>query len=347
MRRGKQYIFLFCLILAGSLLGLMAAEVAVRVLAPHSRDHVIPTGFFQIDDDLGWKLAAGKSVNHRSRYFDTTYTTNSLGFRDKERQLVKGENIHRILLYGDSRVFGWGVDREKRFSNLSEAGRPSLEIWNLGVPGYGLGQEIISYEKNGSSLNADEIILFVSRATLDRTRYDYQYKKHKPKFVLDDDGELTIKPVPKQSYTRTRLLYRVLSPLYLPYFLELRLKILKETLRKSDPAADDGAGPILGEIQKAMLLRAKKAAVENSHRLTVLASHSRMKIEGLQEFCEEAGIGYIEIDSGGEEPENLVFGKRDLHWNPRANELIARQLVADHHIGRAFRSEQAPGIPDG
>jgi hypothetical protein len=340
LRRGKKYIFLLGLILTALLLGLLAAELTVRLLAPHSRDHVIPRGFLEMDHDLGWKLAAGQSVNHRSRYFGATYTSNTLGYRDKERRVEKGEGIRRILVYGDSRTFGWGVQQEKRFSNILEDRGNSLEVWNLGVPGYGLDQEIISYEQNGISLDADEIILLVTRATLYRTHHDRIYKKQKPIFVLDDEGELTVKTVPRHSFTRTSFFFRLLGSLYLPYFLELHLEILKEAFQKRDPAAESGSVPLLGEIQKGMLLRARKVAARNNQRLTVLTSHPLKKIEGLKEFCEENGIAYIEIDFGGEVREDLIIGKSDRHWNAYANELIARQLLSAYDSPRPERPEQ-------
>ncbi len=111
---------LFCLVLVGLCISLFLAEGLVRIFSPHSRDHVIPGGLFNIDDYLGWKLRAGKSTIHHSRYFDVVYTINSLGFRDKPRNVLKDENVYRILLYGDSQIFGWGVPEDKRFSNLIE-----------------------------------------------------------------------------------------------------------------------------------------------------------------------------------------------------------------------------------
>jgi hypothetical protein len=90
---------------------------------------------FILDDELGWKLAPSKATTHHSRYFDTRYTTNSFGFRDKPRSTAKSDDAYRILLYGDSLIFGWGLNDGERFSDLIENERAGLEIWNLGVPG--------------------------------------------------------------------------------------------------------------------------------------------------------------------------------------------------------------------
>ena len=46
---------------------------------------------------------------HHSRYFDVTYSINALGLRDGPRTIVKHLGTDRILLYGDSVIFGWGI----------------------------------------------------------------------------------------------------------------------------------------------------------------------------------------------------------------------------------------------
>jgi hypothetical protein len=160
MKAIKKHLSQFCLVLAGCCIALLLAEGFVRVFYPYSRDHVIPGGLFEIDNYLGWKLQAGKNAIHHSRYFDVVYSINALGYRDKPRNPSKDENIYRILLYGDSQVFGWGVPEDQRFSNVVEDQKQSLEIWNLAVPGYGVDQQILSYEKRGKSFSADEVIFF-------------------------------------------------------------------------------------------------------------------------------------------------------------------------------------------
>ncbi len=145
MKAFKIRLLQYCLVLVGFCVALLLAEGYVRVFHPYSRDHVVPGGLFEIDDYLGWKFTEGKSARHHSRYFEATYRINTLGYRDKPRSLLKDAEIYRILLYGDSQVFGWGTPAEQRFSNLIEAQNPHLEIWNLAVPGYGIDQEVLSY----------------------------------------------------------------------------------------------------------------------------------------------------------------------------------------------------------
>ena len=160
----------------------------MRVFAPHSRDQALPGRLFEIDEQLGWKLKANRKVTHRTRYFDVTYITNESGFRDRMRGGSAdggsaGGSGYRVLLYGDSQAFGWGVPEDERFSNLLERSLPSLEVWNRAIPAYGLDQQILSYEHSDVATNADEVIFFVSEATLDRSHHDVMYGKPKPMFV--------------------------------------------------------------------------------------------------------------------------------------------------------------------
>ena len=113
------------------------------------------------------------------------------------------------MFTSSSQVFGWGISENQRFSNLIEDQKQSLEVWNLAVPGYGFDQEILSYERGGQSLNADEVIFFVSQSTLKRTYYDHIYNKPKPKFITDQRGSLKIVPVPPNAHMWTNLLYSI------------------------------------------------------------------------------------------------------------------------------------------
>jgi hypothetical protein len=326
----KRHLLQFGLVLAGFCVALILAEGIVRVFYPYSRDHVLPSGLFRIDDYLGWKFAEGKNVVHHSRYFEATYRINALGYRDRPRNLLKVQEIYRILLYGDSQIFGWGIPEEQRFSNLIEAQKPHLEMWNLAVPGYGIDQEILSYEKQGQFVKADEVMFFVSGDTLYRTRYDYIYRKPKPKFVIDQNDSLRLVRVQQGAIVWTRLFYSILSPLYLPYFVDRWLAMLKRTPKQAGDESDQETGvesDEIGELEKRILDRARKVARQRKHRITVIAELSTTPGKELKNFCDQRGIGFIRIDLPKENPA-LTIGKHDGHWNLRAHELITEQLLS-------------------
>ena len=331
MRTIKRRLASLSLILAGCIVALVLAEAFVRVFYPYARDHVIPSGLFEIDSHLGWKLAAQKRAHHRTRYFDVAYHTNSLGYRDETRNRSKAQGVYRTLLYGDSQVFGWGIPDHQRFSNLVDDKDGSLEIWNMAVPGYGLDQQVLCYEKNGRDVDADEVIFFVSKATLHRIRYDYIYKKYKPKFIIDHSGSLAVVQPPELANAWRSLLYKVLSPFYLPYFIDRRLAVLRNDPGKPAKTQGQGAGRnrvILGELEQKIIKRALNVTRERKHRMTIMTTSEQESQVDLKRLCDQDDIGFLKIDLD-DQPHDLIFGQHDPHWNPQAHVLIADQL-RDH-----------------
>ena len=321
----------------------------VRVFYPHARDHVIPGGLFAIDNELGWEFKPGKSATHHTRYFDVTYTINSFGFRDKPRRIVKDVNIYRVLLFGDSQVFGWGVSEDERFSSLIEKQRRDLEIWNLAVPGYGLDQEILSYKKDAKSLNADEVIFFVSSATLGRMNTNYIYKKYKPMFEVDQEGNLRLNNIPAGKTSITQMLYNIFSKMYLPYFAELRFEMLKEAFRKSGNKVPDSDTKVriphdrIGELEKKLLIMTRNLVLERKQKVTILLDLPEAMRKVRQDFYKQNGIGWSEINLDDENPD-FIFGRYDRHWSPQAHQRIAEQLVFHWtpSLGRTQRNRVRP-----
>jgi hypothetical protein len=322
----RKYQFRAGLACLGGLIALTLAEGFIRLFYPETRDHVFP-GLLEINRDLGWRLKPNKSALHHSSYFAVDYSINALGYRDSARDVKKPRDVYRILLYGDSEIFGWGIPAGERFSNVVEERIPSLEIWNLAVIGYGLDQEILSYEREGHRFEADEVILFASEATLSRTQYGSFSRKSKPRFVREKDGTLRLIPIPVSDQARTRLLYDAFGFLYLPHFVERR-RMMLEAARQSSRgrSAPPQNGVPITELEKELLEKAKGIAVKRAHRLTVLASLPRTPIEDLRSFCEREGIRFLEIEFNGRAPE-LRLGKYDPHWNVRAHQFIVAQLL--------------------
>lgn len=78
------------------------------------------------------------TLRYKTSEFDYIASINSLGFRDREFGLSKLAQ-HRVLAFGDSFTYGWGVEIEQTWTkvlekNLKNSGL-DVEIANLGVPG--------------------------------------------------------------------------------------------------------------------------------------------------------------------------------------------------------------------
>lgn len=303
----------------------------VRIFAPHSRDQVVPGGMFAIDADLGWKLRPDRQFRHRTRYFDIQYSINSMGFRDHPREKANPMNKERILFFGDSQIFGWGVDADDRISNVIDT-QHTLEIWNMAVPGYGLDQELISYERDSASIGATGVILFVSVFTIDRTRLGFMFRKPKPRFMLDSAGGLVLMRPRENASARTDVVYRLLSQFYLPYFVDGQLKRIRRRGRPSRAALTELV-PVSKEglrLTEALLLRAKSIATARNHRIVVLATLPPPSMKALKDFTDRNGIAIVPTP-WTIAPPPLVLGKYDGHWNARGQAVVAAQLSPELH----------------
>ncbi len=78
-------------------------------------------------------------AHYQTREFDISAKTNSLGLRDREVAVDKGDK-YRVLCFGDSWTFGWGVNAENSWpkkleSHLQANGIPNAEVINCGQGG--------------------------------------------------------------------------------------------------------------------------------------------------------------------------------------------------------------------
>ena len=301
------------------------AEGLVRIFAPHTRDHVLPGGLLVVDPVLGWRLQPSRDAHHRTRYFDVRYTTNSMGFRDTQRSPSNVSRKRRALLYGDSQIFGWGVNFGEQLTALVE--NDSLEVWNMGVPGYGLDQEILLYERDGESVGATDVVFFVSKPTTLRTRHAVRYHKPKPRYTLDSAGSLRLESANSRRILGTDLLLKMAGPLYLPYFLDIQAIRRSADQAKATGREIELIDPELTPLVLAMLGRARELAKRRNQRMAVLVSLSDPSATEVRDFCERNGIGYVSTP-WATAPRNLTLGKTDGHWTPEAHRMIAARLSA-------------------
>jgi len=92
-----------------------------------------------------------------------SYRTNADGFRDKQRG-AKEKGKCRVLVLGDSYVFGYAVREDESFPQVTErllrsAGRRDIEVMNAGIPGYNTVQELCVLEKFAEKYRPDLVVL--------------------------------------------------------------------------------------------------------------------------------------------------------------------------------------------
>ena len=125
---------------------------------------------YQDDPLLGYRLRPDTQLDFVRQSDGATIAvqTNNLGFRDEVDYVVEGEDdTLRVLLLGDSLVFGAGVPFEQTIGEALEreleARHPdqATEVMNWGVPGFGQEQERLLLEAFDAPAYQPDLILVV------------------------------------------------------------------------------------------------------------------------------------------------------------------------------------------
>lgn len=120
--------------------------------------------------------------------------TNNEGWRNKSYPLEKSENTIRIIMLGDSHMFGWGVSQDKRYSSVLEhklnTGFPEKkwEIINTAVPGYNTYMEVETLKRRALIYRPDIVIMEYIGNDLDLPNFimaSTDYLNFKKSFFVD------------------------------------------------------------------------------------------------------------------------------------------------------------------
>lgn len=149
-------------LLAGSMVALAGAEIALRLFAPQ------PTGPVQYawNPELG-QVQVPLQQGRRTipGVYAYSYTNNSVGIRGtREYAAGRRPGIRRILLLGDSFTYGVGVDDEQTFAarleRILDSTDATTEVINAGVGGTGTDYALNFFLKAGRPLQPDLVALF-------------------------------------------------------------------------------------------------------------------------------------------------------------------------------------------
>jgi len=111
--------------------------------------------------------------NLHSKEFNVLIQTNSLGFREREINFKELSHRKPYLFIGDSFFIGWGVERNKRFSEhfttLLQSHNISIPVINIACPGWGTYNYYDILKIYATSLNPRLVIIgfFVGNDFLD------------------------------------------------------------------------------------------------------------------------------------------------------------------------------------
>lgn len=139
--RKRTWRFRLVAVALAVLFTLIVGEIAARLLYPD------PALFDRRDRWVAHeKLGRRLRPNHSFTSGGVEYATNSLGLRDRERPPAAPDGTLRMVVVGDSFVYGVGR-HEDMFPQvterlLHESGATNLEVMPVGQPGYGTLQQV-------------------------------------------------------------------------------------------------------------------------------------------------------------------------------------------------------------
>jgi hypothetical protein len=161
--RRKRFAVKLALVLASLCVGLLVAEVALRVVG-----YTFPT-FYAPDAARGYALQPGMRGWYRKEG-EAYVQVNSDGLRDREHSRQKPPNTFRIALLGDSYAEALQVPMEAAFWRVLEGrlrscpavGGREVEVINFGVSGYGTAQELLTLRGKVWDYSPDLVLLAVT-----------------------------------------------------------------------------------------------------------------------------------------------------------------------------------------
>ena len=156
-------------------LGIEAGMMALGLFAPP--DNPLQTSrpdLYQADPYVGYRLWPSREMTYRYPADGEliTLVSNSDGLRN-DRELNEADMRTRMLVVGDSFVFGEGVREDKRFTEVLEELEPGWRVDNLGMPGWGLDLMVRALERYGSKADPDVVVLAVYTNDLRRLVPEY------------------------------------------------------------------------------------------------------------------------------------------------------------------------------
>jgi hypothetical protein len=246
--------------------------------------------------------------NYKTTFKGDSISVNSFGLRDKEYKLEKDSETTRIAFVGGSYVMGSGLSNEGNFAALLEeklnAEHKKVEIWNYGVGGYFLIQEVFVTKNKIPACKPDYAFIFIHSTYRAR--------------CLDNFANLLIKNIPITD----------------PYLNELADKVgykkgmcHLEIYNRLKPHIDEIITWGFRSMHESCMKR-------NSIPVMVyLPANASVKEDPDRIFClaEATKEGFYTIDlSGvydGQDPEKIQLSSWDSHPNEKGHRLISDLLL--------------------
>jgi hypothetical protein len=223
-------------------------------------------------------------------------------------------------VFGESFASGSRVRQEDAWTSVLAAGAADLEVVNLAVDGYGMGQSLLRFRERTQSIDYDvAMLVFVPNIDLWRdintirslARPSWNSYTVMPRFVVKD-GRLTLIKSP----------YEVGTDVYRDNAAGLS-QTLRHHLRAYDRFYFDAkfeSAPLLGNL---ILWKLAATAYFTRQRAALLHSMS---------------TGHIDLDSEAMRVSRKIFGAMRDETHARGKQFVLVVLPEDHQLRKVQRS---------
>lgn len=292
------------LVLIPTLICIMISEVALRFIM---EDELRITDderalLYAHHDSLGWFPVPNSEGSYNVEK-EISIRHNSRGFRGGEH--VLGEN-KRMMVIGDSFVWGFDVEEEERFTNKLDKSLTDWDVFNLGVSGYGTDQELMLLEKNYEYYKPEVVFLLYCTANdkldnMQNLRYRYFYK---PYYSVKDSGELELKGVPVPKGLRYYLGKEGL--LFKSYIARLVIKSYYNVKHPKEFSEQDPTFELI-----------KRMRDYSEEKGSTFFMGLQKGYPELERFLAAEGIEYLNVEN------EFVLG---LHWTDEGHTYVANEI---------------------
>jgi lysophospholipase L1-like esterase len=320
------------LLCAGCLVGLLLAEMAVRVFIeqPILPRFVRDAGFGVRDNMPG--------VRCRHVFpgdYDVRITTNQDGLRGaRDYPRHKPSGVARVAVVGDSFVFGFGVNDGEVVSaalenllNGSAAAR-DWEVLNFGVSGFGQSEELVLYQKKITSYSPDWVVLFYCDNDIGNNAVSGLFARQRDGSVQRAAAEfLPGVRMRERLYAWAPLRWLFLhSQLWNYVRNQLSARVQGRLLKEQGLRAYDDATPEAVELTRALFAEfVRQVRAGGARAVVFVIPTSEIKSNFPMTRAEVERSGAVLID-GREFLGPQDYHRRDGHWNAAGHRKAAEEL---------------------
>jgi len=265
---------------------------------------------FQRFDPYGYRLWPSRVTTYffpNKSGRQLTLASNKYGFR--ERDFDEHDTRRRVIVLGDSMVFGQGVEEEERFTEILETQESGWRVDNLGMTGFGPDLMLRALEEVGLGMKPDVVVFCMYTDDFRRVQPQTAGIGFPiPRFVLRS-GQLATVPYPEPQFWQRLHLGVLLYQVYWKFSsveYDLNAAILDRFLKHS---RDHNFVPAL-----LFLPGTSDNRTSRRHRAW------------LGDYAGRTGTPFLDLTEpiqGSKEP---VFIQGDFHYNPQGHHTVASNL---------------------